>query len=80
MNKENAGIRIRRCIREEVPQVIRLVWDVWQQVSDKAWFAVDEEGYLDTVCRDEHTLIWGAFSGRAAQPRGFPLGGSCHRR
>ena len=25
-------------------------------------------------------LIWDAFSGRAAQPRGFPLGGSCHRR
>ena len=61
MNKENAGIRIRRCIREEVPQVIRLVWDVWQQVPDKAWFAVDEDGYLDTVCRDGHTLIWGAF-------------------
>ena len=25
-------------------------------------------------------LIWDAFSGRAPQPRGFPLGGSCHRR
>ncbi len=25
-------------------------------------------------------LIWDAFSCRAAQPRGFPLGGSCHRR
>lgn len=61
MNKENAGIRIRLCIREEAPQVIRLVRNVWQQVPDKSWFAVDEDGYLDTVCRDEHTLIWGAF-------------------
>ncbi len=26
------------------------------------------------------TLIWNAFSCRAARPRGFPLGGSCHRR
>ena len=26
------------------------------------------------------TLIWDASSCRAAQPRGFPLGGSCHRR
>ena len=25
-------------------------------------------------------LIWDAFSCGAAQPRGFPLGGSCHRR
>ena len=29
-------------------------------------------GYSVTHLR---TLIWGAFSGRAAQPRGFPLGG-----
>lgn len=63
MNKENTGIRIRRCLREEAPQVIRLVQEVWRQVADKSWFAVDEDGYLDTVCRDEHTLIWGAFFG-----------------
>ena len=25
-------------------------------------------------------LIWNAFSCRIARPRGFPLGGSCHRR
>lgn len=63
MNKENDEIRIRQCAREEASQAIRLVQDVWQQVSDKSWFAVDEEGYLDTVCRDEHTLLWGAFCG-----------------
>lgn len=63
MNKEKDEIQIRRCSRKEAPQIIRLVQDVWQQVSDKSWFAVDEEGYLDAVCYDEHTLLWGAFCG-----------------
>ena len=34
-------------------------------------------GYYEPHVR---ALIWDAFSCRAAQPRGFPLGGSCHRR
>lgn len=63
MNKEKNEIQIRRCVREEAPQVIRLVQDVWQQVAEKSWFAVDEEGYLDAVCRDKQTLLWGAFNG-----------------
>lgn len=63
MNKEKDEIKIRRCSRKEAPQIIRLVQEVWQQVPDKSWFAVDEEGYLDAVCHDEHTLLWGAFYG-----------------
>ena len=42
------------------------------------WGAVFRSmGYYGAHVR---ALIWDAFSGRAAQPRGFPLGGSCHRR
>lgn len=63
MNMGKDEIKIRRCSREEAPQIICLVQEVWQQVSDKSWFAVDEDGYLDTVCRDGHTLLWGAFCG-----------------
>lgn len=60
MNTEE--ILIGPCGRERIPQVIRLVRTVWETVSDKAWFAVDEDGYLETVCQEETTLLWGAFS------------------
>ena len=44
-----------------------------------AWWGAAKRslGYFVTHVR---ALIWGTFSCGATQPRGFPLGGSCHRR
>lgn len=61
MNEMN-HLRIRRCTQEEIPAAVRLILSVRERMTDKSWFAVDEE-YLTTVSREKGTLFWGAFCG-----------------
>lgn len=61
MNEMNS-LRIRRCTQEEIPAAVRLILSVWKRMTDKSWFAVDEE-YLTAVSREKGALFWGAFCG-----------------